>query len=43
MSNLPKTLNELATHLMDRVKIAEAVDNQYFFVETWEIKSILMG
>lgn len=38
-NNLQELLNELTTF----IAMAEAADNQYFHIETWQLKSVLVG
>lgn len=40
---LPNTLQELITHLTLCVAIAEAAENEIFFIETWQLKAVLTG
>jgi hypothetical protein len=40
---IPQTLNDLATDLSKCIAMADAVNNRYFFVETWEIKALITG
>lgn len=40
---MPETLLELIDNLTSRVKIANNVHNKYFFIETWELESVLSG